>query len=99
MPSLRPFPTYGLSCPAVAAHGHPMAIAGAATHTAPMTDSPAGPAPEIGEISVSGWYAHTDKMTKVGFLTIARRLPALVSQAVRLAWLASPRDTVIAISL
>ncbi|WP_440072337.1 ABC transporter ATP-binding protein [Streptosporangium sp. OZ121] len=64
-----------------------------------MTDSPAGPVPEIGEISVSGWYAHTDKMAKVGFLTIARRLPALVSQAVRLAWLASPRDTVIAIAL
>ncbi|GAA3416099.1 hypothetical protein [Streptosporangium vulgare] len=33
-----------------------------------MTDSPADPAPEIGEISVSGWYAHTDKMAKVGFL-------------------------------
>ncbi|GAA3416082.1 ABC transporter ATP-binding protein [Streptosporangium vulgare] len=76
-----------------------MAIAGAATHTAPMTDSPADPAPEIGEISVSGWYAHTDKMAKVGFLTIARRLPALVSQAVRLAWAASPRDTAVAITL
>ncbi|MER5645801.1 ABC transporter ATP-binding protein [Streptosporangium sp. NPDC002524] len=64
-----------------------------------MTDSPADPVPEIGEISVSGWYAHTDKMAKVGFLTIARRLPALVSQAVRLAWAASPRDTAIAITL
>ncbi|MFF5110222.1 ABC transporter ATP-binding protein [Streptosporangium sp. NPDC000509] len=64
-----------------------------------MTDSPADQAPEIGEISVSGWYAHTDKMAKVGFLTIARRLPALVSQAVRLAWLADPRDTVVAITL
>jgi len=64
-----------------------------------MTDSPADPAPEIGEISVANWYAHTDKMTKVGFLTIARRLPALVSQAVRLAWLASPRDTAVAIVL
>ncbi|WP_271223181.1 ABC transporter ATP-binding protein [Streptosporangium carneum] len=38
-------------------------------------------------------------MTGVGFLTIARRLPALVAQAVRLAWLASPRDTVVTISL
>lgn len=81
------------------AHGHPMAITGTATHTAPMTDSPAAPAPELGELSLSEWYAHTDKMTKVGFLTIARRLPALVSQAVRLAWLASPRDTAVAITL
>ncbi|MGJ6964326.1 ABC transporter ATP-binding protein [Streptosporangium sp. G11] len=64
-----------------------------------MTDSPTDQAPEIGEISVSDWYAHTDKMAKVGFLTIARRLPALVSQAVRLAWLADPRDTVVAIAL
>ncbi|WP_329085122.1 MULTISPECIES: ABC transporter ATP-binding protein [unclassified Streptosporangium] len=64
-----------------------------------MTDSPAAPAPELGELSLSEWYAHTDKMTKVGFLTIARRLPALVSQAVRLAWLASPRDTAVAITL
>lgn len=38
-------------------------------------------------------------MTGIGFLTIARRLPALVSQAVRLAWLASPRDTVVTITL
>ncbi|WP_344917856.1 ABC transporter ATP-binding protein [Streptosporangium oxazolinicum] len=64
-----------------------------------MTDSPAAAAPELGELSLSEWYAHTDKMTKVGFLTIARRLPALVSQAIRLAWLASPRDTAVAITL
>ncbi|MEU0477624.1 ABC transporter ATP-binding protein [Streptosporangium sp. NPDC006013] len=64
-----------------------------------MADSPTDPAPELGELSLSDWYAHTDKMAKVGFLTIARRLPALVSQAVRLAWLASPRDTAVAITL
>ncbi|MFF3439799.1 ABC transporter ATP-binding protein [Streptosporangium sp. NPDC002721] len=64
-----------------------------------MADSPTDTTPEIGELSVPGWYAHTDKMTKVGFLTVARRLPALVSQAVRLAWLASPRDTVVTITL
>ncbi|GAA1266108.1 ABC transporter ATP-binding protein [Sphaerisporangium rubeum] len=38
-------------------------------------------------------------MTGVGFLTIARRLPALVTQAVRIAWLAGPRDTVAAVTL
>ncbi|MEU4835023.1 ABC transporter ATP-binding protein [Streptosporangium sp. NPDC023615] len=53
----------------------------------------------FGELSLSEWYAHADTMAKVGFLTIARRLPALVSQAVRLAWLASRRDTAVAVSL
>ncbi|MFS1298311.1 ATP-binding cassette domain-containing protein [Streptosporangium longisporum] len=54
---------------------------------------------EFGELNLSEWYAHADTMAKVGFLTIARRLPALVSQAVGLAWLASRRDTAVAISL
>ncbi|WP_425567020.1 ABC transporter ATP-binding protein [Sphaerisporangium flaviroseum] len=38
-------------------------------------------------------------MTNVGFLTVARRLPALIGHAVRMAWRASPRDTVATISL
>ncbi|MFB9890667.1 ABC transporter ATP-binding protein [Planobispora takensis] len=38
-------------------------------------------------------------MAGVGFLTIARRLPALIAQAVRLAWRASPRDTLTTIVL
>ncbi|MEU7003819.1 ABC transporter ATP-binding protein [Nonomuraea sp. NPDC046570] len=54
---------------------------------------------ELGELSISDWYAHTDKLTEVGFLTIARRLPALVGQALRLAWRASPRDTVATVAL
>ena len=48
------------------------------------------PAPELGELSLSEWHAHVGKMTGVSFLTIARRLPALVSQAVRLAWRPTP---------
>ncbi|TDD23707.1 ABC transporter ATP-binding protein [Nonomuraea diastatica] len=47
---------------------------------------------ELGEIAVSSWNVHTDKMAEVGFLTIARRLPSLVRQALRMAWQASPRD-------
>ncbi|MER6583464.1 ABC transporter ATP-binding protein, partial [Nonomuraea sp. NPDC001023] len=54
---------------------------------------------ELGEITVSDWYAHNDKMAEVGFLTIARRLPSLVSQAMRMAWRAGPRDTVATIAL
>ena len=54
---------------------------------------------ELGEISLNDWYVHTDQMTEARFLTIARRLPALVSQALRLAWRASPRDTLATVAL
>ncbi|NRQ32692.1 ABC transporter ATP-binding protein [Nonomuraea sp. NN258] len=60
-----------------------------------MADEPL----ELGEISFSDWHAHTDKMVEVGFLTIARRLPSLVAQAMGMAWRASPRDTVATVAL
>ncbi|WP_327106334.1 ABC transporter ATP-binding protein [Nonomuraea glycinis] len=60
-----------------------------------MADEPL----ELGEISLSDWYAHTDTMAEVGFLTIAKRLPSLVRQAMGMAWRASPRDTVATIVL
>ncbi|WP_345563220.1 ABC transporter ATP-binding protein/permease, partial [Nonomuraea rosea] len=60
-----------------------------------MADEPL----ELGEISFSDWHAHTDKLAEVGFLTIARRLPSLVRQAMRMAWRASPRDTAATVTL
>ncbi|MBG0815456.1 ABC transporter ATP-binding protein [Planomonospora sp. ID82291] len=63
------------------------------------TDGTGPGAPELGEINLTEWYAHADELVGVGFLTVARRLPALVAQAVRLAWLASPRDTAVTIAL
>ncbi|MEU8396988.1 ABC transporter ATP-binding protein, partial [Nonomuraea sp. NPDC048892] len=54
---------------------------------------------EFGEIALTGWNAHTDKMAEVGFLTIAGRLPSLVGQALRMAWAASPRDTLATVAL
>ncbi|MBB6475870.1 ABC transporter ATP-binding protein [Sphaerisporangium rubeum] len=54
---------------------------------------------DLGEVTFGDWQAHLGTMTGVGFLTIARRLPALVTQAVRIAWLAGPRDTVAAVTL
>ncbi|QFY07510.1 ATP-binding cassette domain-containing protein [Nonomuraea phyllanthi] len=54
---------------------------------------------EIGEIATPHWSAHNEKMAEVGFLAIARRLPSLVAQAMRMAWGASPRDTLAAIVL
>ncbi|MEV7908492.1 ABC transporter ATP-binding protein, partial [Streptomyces anulatus] len=55
--------------------------------------------PVLGELNLSEWHVHVNKMAGVGFLTISRRLPALVAQAVRLGWLASPRDTVVTVGL
>ncbi|MEV4169820.1 ABC transporter ATP-binding protein [Nonomuraea sp. NPDC049709] len=60
-----------------------------------MADEPL----ELGEISFSDWHAHTDKLAEVGFLTIARRLPSLVGQAMSMAWRASPRDAVATVVL
>ncbi|MFD1536478.1 ABC transporter ATP-binding protein [Nonomuraea guangzhouensis] len=60
-----------------------------------MADEPL----ELGEVSASDWHAHTDKMAEVGFLAIAKRLPSLVVQAMRMAWEASPRDTVATVAL
>ncbi|TMR22481.1 ABC transporter ATP-binding protein [Nonomuraea turkmeniaca] len=54
---------------------------------------------ELGEITISDWYGHADKMAEVRFRTIARRLPSLVRQAMGVAWQASPRDTLYAIIL
>ncbi|AQZ69195.1 unnamed protein product [[Actinomadura] parvosata subsp. kistnae] len=60
-----------------------------------MADEPL----ELGEISFSDWHAHTDKLADVGFLTVARKLPSLIRQAMRMAWRASPRDTAATIVL
>lgn len=53
----------------------------------------------LGEITLSDWYGHAGAMADVGFLSLSRRLPALVAQAVRLGWAASPRDIVATIGL
>lgn len=60
-----------------------------------MADEPL----ELGEITLSDWHAHTDEMAGVGFLTIAKRLPSLIHQAMGMAWRASPRDTAATVSL
>ncbi|UBU11850.1 ABC transporter ATP-binding protein [Nonomuraea gerenzanensis] len=60
-----------------------------------MADEPL----ELGEMSFSEWYAHTDKMAEVGFLAIATKLPSLIRQAMRMAWRASPRDTLATVVL
>ncbi|MEV0384969.1 ABC transporter ATP-binding protein [Nonomuraea sp. NPDC050643] len=54
---------------------------------------------DMGEITISDWYGHADKMAEVRFRTIARRLPSLIRQAMEVAWRASPRDTLCAVVL
>jgi ATP-binding cassette subfamily B protein len=46
------------------------------------------------ELTASYWRAYDARMASVGFRDVARRFPGLVGQAVRLGWVASPRDIV-----
>ncbi|SEH01823.1 ATP-binding cassette, subfamily B/ATP-binding cassette, subfamily C [Nonomuraea solani] len=54
---------------------------------------------DMGEITISDWYGHADKMAEVRFRTIAGRLPSLVRQAMKVAWRANPRDILCAVIL
>jgi ATP-binding cassette subfamily B protein/ATP-binding cassette subfamily C protein len=51
------------------------------------------------ELTANYWNAYTERMASVGFRDVARRFPGLVREAVRLAWDAGPRDTVVTIAL
>jgi ATP-binding cassette subfamily B protein/ATP-binding cassette subfamily C protein len=50
-------------------------------------------------LATSPWEVHRDEIAATSFVQMLRRLPALVSQALRIAWTASPFDTVVAIAL
>ncbi|GIJ50867.1 multidrug ABC transporter permease [Virgisporangium aliadipatigenens] len=54
---------------------------------------------EIPELEAPDWLHHTKDFVNTGFWAVARRLPAIVREAVGLAWRANPRDTVAAIGL
>ncbi|MDI1465910.1 ABC transporter ATP-binding protein [Catellatospora sp. KI3] len=51
------------------------------------------------ELAAEDWMAHAEAFANTGFWAVARRLPALVRESLRLAWAANPRDTVAAIGL
>ncbi|MBO4274192.1 ABC transporter ATP-binding protein [Microbispora triticiradicis] len=55
--------------------------------------------PDLEEIESPQWARHYGTMAGLSFLTVARRLPGLTRQALRIAWEASPRDTVATIAL
>ena len=51
------------------------------------------------ELAAGYWQAHDQRLAEIGFGSIARQLPGLIGQAIRLAWQANRRDTVATIGL
>jgi ATP-binding cassette, subfamily B, bacterial len=51
------------------------------------------------ELTASYWRAYDQRLAETGFGAIARQLPGLIGQAIRLGWEANRRDTVAAIGL
>jgi ATP-binding cassette subfamily B protein/ATP-binding cassette subfamily C protein len=45
------------------------------------------------ELTASYWRAHDQRLAETGFFAIARQLPGLIGQAIRLGWEANRRDT------
>jgi ATP-binding cassette, subfamily B, bacterial len=62
-------------------------------------ESPPDGADELSaELTAEYWAAYDDRVTAVSFRAMARELPGLIGQAVRLAWQANRRDTVATIA-
>ncbi|GGO28470.1 multidrug ABC transporter permease [Microbispora rosea subsp. aerata] len=55
--------------------------------------------PDLADVESPQWARHYGTMAGIGFLTVARRLPRLIRQALGIAWEASPRDTVATVTL
>ena len=51
------------------------------------------------ELTASYWRAHDQRLAETGFFAIARQLPGLIGQAIRLGWEANRRDTAATIGL
>ncbi|MEW2357536.1 ABC transporter ATP-binding protein [Spirillospora sp. NPDC029432] len=56
--------------------------------------APLGP-----ELSEHRWYARAAELSETGMLTMARRLPELIAQVMRLAWRANRRDLAVTVTL
>src|SRR3569833_4278038 len=72
-----------------------------------MAEAPAsgGPVDTTGEenalpvVAANRWYDHGEAAATARFSAVARRLPALIGQAMRLAWRAGRTDTVTTVAL
>ncbi|MEV1289094.1 ABC transporter ATP-binding protein [Micromonospora sp. NPDC049679] len=82
-------------------HGHARPDAGLASppQTADDGDDPDLHAPGLAELADPDWMRHGSEFATTSFWAVARRLPAILREAIALAWQASPRDTVAAIGL
>jgi ATP-binding cassette, subfamily B, bacterial len=78
--------------------GH-QAAGGPSGETAAETAGETAAEHETAELTASYWRAYDQRMATVGFRDVARRLPALIGQAVRLGWSASRGDTAATIAL
>ena len=65
---------------------------------APEPAEPAEPA-ELAEMAEHRWTAKSAELAETGLRTVARRLPALIAQAIKLAWRASRLDTAATLGL
>jgi ATP-binding cassette subfamily B protein len=66
----------------------------------PKNQQEQAPADELtAELSAFYWRAYDQRLAEIGFFSIARQLPGLIGQAVRLGWEASRRDTAATIGL
>jgi ATP-binding cassette subfamily B protein/ATP-binding cassette subfamily C protein len=54
---------------------------------------------ELPELAQAEWLHHAEAFAQTSFWAVARRLPAIVREAIGLAWAANRRDTIVAIGL
>jgi ATP-binding cassette subfamily B protein len=64
-----------------------------------MADTEAAPDLTLASLRTPDWLAHTDTLRATSLAAVARRIPALLREALRLGWVASRRDTVLAVAL
>jgi ATP-binding cassette, subfamily B, bacterial len=64
-----------------------------------MADTEAAPDLTLAALRTPDWLAHTDTLRATSLAAVARRIPALLREALRLGWVASRRDTVLAVAL
>jgi ATP-binding cassette subfamily B protein len=61
--------------------------------------APPEPAGHAAEMNLPPWHTHLAALASAGLGGMTRRLPALVAAAARLAWRASPADTITTVAL
>ncbi|MEV0387572.1 ATP-binding cassette domain-containing protein [Nonomuraea sp. NPDC050643] len=65
----------------------------------PPRDGAGSQGTDATELARDSWWYHEESLPQAGLATIVRRLPALVSAALRLAWKADPAGTAFTIGL